>query len=454
MENVELFEAEHKGRGLRSTRDLFAGEVVFSEPSFSAVVLDSATSQVCHNCFRRQAKLHSCAVCHFAHYCDRTCQTACWEEHKYECDAIRKRTTPTNENVRLVARVLWRMQKQTGIITDSQLVSVNALKEHQADMGDAELTELQKNVKHFLDYWPGKAQPHDLVSHLFAIIKVNGVTLSDQRGLQSVGLALFPNLALVNHDCGPNCTVILNHGNQSAVNSALHSNRRVELRALEKVPAGTELTVSYVDFLSLSADRQAALKQRYHFTCSCQHCVHHTKDDLMMATLDTASAEQVKEVTAFSKENLDKMNAFRSAGNFTEVGHLVAEVLSRQQGVLADTHLSVLSVLALGMEASAVTHMSTQGAAYAARMLQGYTKLYHHNNGQLGLATMRAGVAHWHAGLIEAAHGMICKAYAILMVSHGPNHAITRDLEVIRRQTEQELRIFNAAKNQPMDARH
>lgn len=46
------------------------------------------------------------------------------------------------------------------------------------------------------------------------------------------------------------------------------------------------------------------------------------------------------------------------------------------------------------------------------------------------MATMRAGVTHWHAGLIEVGHGMICKAYAILMITHGPNHPITKDLEV------------------------
>lgn len=46
------------------------------------------------------------------------------------------------------------------------------------------------------------------------------------------------------------------------------------------------------------------------------------------------------------------------------------------------------------------------------------------------MATMRAGVTHWHAGLIKVGHEMICKAYAILMVTHGPNHAITKDLEV------------------------
>lgn len=46
------------------------------------------------------------------------------------------------------------------------------------------------------------------------------------------------------------------------------------------------------------------------------------------------------------------------------------------------------------------------------------------------MASMRAGVSHWQAGEIEVGHAMVCRAYAILMVTHGPTHPITKDLEV------------------------
>ncbi|MGH0170600.1 UNVERIFIED_CONTAM: hypothetical protein FKN15_059708 [Acipenser sinensis] len=40
MENVEVFNSEGKGRGLRATKELWAGDVLFAEPSYSAVVFD------------------------------------------------------------------------------------------------------------------------------------------------------------------------------------------------------------------------------------------------------------------------------------------------------------------------------------------------------------------------------------------------------------------------------
>ncbi|XP_073334178.1 histone-lysine N-methyltransferase SMYD1a isoform X1 [Pagrus major] len=451
MESAELFDAGKKGRGLRATRELNTGEVVFAEPSFAAVVFDSLATQVCHSCFRHQANLHRCAQCKFAHYCDRTCQTACWDEHKQECGAIKKLGTAPSENVRLAARVLWRIHKDTGIAYDSQLVSVDQLEDHVADLPEEDLKKLKSDVHKFQGYWSHgrKQHPVEYISRIFGIIKCNGFTLSDQRGLQAVGVGLFPNLCLVNHNCWPNCTVILNHGNQSALSSALHSQRRIELRAMGIIPEGAELTVSYVDFLNVSADRQKKLKERFHFECTCEHCSQHIKDDLMMATAESKpSADKVKEVTAFSKECLEKIERSRVEKEYPEVVKLCRECLEKQENVLADTHLYKLRVLSIAGEVLSYLHHFSEAAEHARRMVEGYMKLYHPNNAQLGMAIMRAGVTHWHAGQIEAGHGLICQAYRILMVTHGPNHAITKDLESMRMQTEMELKMFKQNKDE------
>ncbi|XP_056314862.1 histone-lysine N-methyltransferase SMYD1a [Danio aesculapii] len=446
---VEVFGAGLKGRGLRGTKDLSAGEVVFAEASFAAVVFDSLSLQVCHSCFRRQVNPHRCAQCKFAHYCDRTCQRAAWDEHKKECSAIRNIGKAPNENVRLVARILWRIQKHTGLVSDSQLTTLDMLEDHLSRMTPEDLKELKADVKTFYTYWPkkSKAVGEDYVSHLFGVISCNGFTLSDQRGLQLVGIGLFPNLCLVNHDCWPNCTVILNHGDQSALDASFHSSRRIELRALEPISAGQELTVSYVDFLSVSTDRQRLLKQQYYFDCKCEHCVNGTKDELMTAVKPTEdgkqpSADVVKQLTDFSLQALVKIEAARAQGNFHEVIRICRECLEKQDPVFADTNVHVLRVLSTASEVLSFLQQFQDAARYAQRMVDGYMKLYHPNNAQLGMAIMRAGVTHWHAGLIEGAHGLICRAYGILMITHGPHHPISRDLEAMRRQTETELRMF------------
>uniref|UniRef100_A0A3B1IUM4 [histone H3]-lysine(4) N-trimethyltransferase n=1 Tax=Astyanax mexicanus TaxID=7994 RepID=A0A3B1IUM4_ASTMX len=449
---VEVFAAGEKGRGLRTTKEMQPGEVVFAEASFAAVVFDSLSMQVCHNCFRRQAYPHRCAQCKFAYYCDRTCQHAAWEEHKQECAAIRQQGKAPNESVRLAARTLWRMQRHTSKVSDGQLTTLDFLEDHISKMSPEDLKVLNGNVQKFKEYWPSKSKQFgvDYLQHIFGVINCNAYTMSDQKGLQAVGVGLFPNLCLVNHDCRPNCTVILNHGNQTFLDASFHSQRRIELRALGNISEGEELTVSYVDFLNVSKDRQQQLKRQYYFDCNCEYCAGGVKDDLMTAVKEKdgkkPSAEQVKEVTEFTTQALAKIEQARTEGNFQEVVKLCRECLEKQQSVLADTHLSLLRVLRIASEVLSYLQMFQDAANYASRLVEGYAKLYQPNSAQLGMATMRAGVIHWHAGNIEIGHGMICQAFAILMITHGPHHPITKDLESMRTQTEMELRMFKQNK--------
>lgn len=49
-----------------------------------------------------------------------------------------------------------------------------------------------------------------------------------------------------------------------------------------KIEEGEELTVSYVDYLNLSEERQRLLKTQYFFDCTCEHCKNKTHDDVKM----------------------------------------------------------------------------------------------------------------------------------------------------------------------------
>ncbi|XP_067898585.1 histone-lysine N-methyltransferase Smyd1-like isoform X2 [Heterodontus francisci] len=435
MEKVEIFNTDGKGRGLKAKQELLSGDVVFAEPAYAAVVFDNLTHQVCHSCFKKQTKLQRCGQCKFAHYCDRTCQRAAWSEHKNECVAIRNYGKPINETIRLASRVLWRMAREGDIVSEDRISSLEDLQDHVDDLSEEEKTQLTSDVEVLGSFWHSNNQHFDIqsIAHIFGVINCNGFTISDQHGLQAVGVGLFPNLCLINHDCWPNCTVILNNG-------------KIELRAIQKIKAGEELTVSYVDFLNLSADRRNQLKKHYYFDCTCEYCTKGIKDDLMQALKEEdvkkPSEETVKEVIEFSKMALEKIDNDRSEGLWSNVVKLCRECLKKQEPVLADTNLYLLKFLSLTSEVLSYLQYFDEAAGYARRMVEGYQKLYHHNNAQLGMSLMRAGVTHWHAGLIESGHAMICQANGILLVTHGPTHPIAKDLESMRYQTEMELRMF------------
>nr|XP_060637333.1 histone-lysine N-methyltransferase SMYD1 isoform X1 [Anolis sagrei ordinatus] len=447
METVEVFDTDGKGRGLKTTKEFWAGDVIFAERAYAAVVFDSLTHLVCHTCFKRHAKLHRCGQCKFAHYCDRTCQKDAWVNHKSECAAIKKHGKAPNENIRLAARIMWRIEREGGGLTEGCFVSIDSLQNHVEHFGEEEKKELRLDLESFLEFWPHDCKQFGMqyISHILGVINCNGFTLSDQRGLQAVGVGIFPNLCLVNHDCWPNCTVIFNNGNHEAVRSMFHTQMRIELRALGKISVGEELTVSYVDFLNVCEDRRQQLKKQYYFDCTCEHCQKGIKDDLMLAVKegeDKPSPDVVKDVIQFSKEAIEKMDKARSEGLYKEVVKLCRTCLEKQEPVLGDTNIYMLRILSILSEVLSYLQHVDEAAGYSKRMADGYLKLYHPNNAQLGMALMRAGVTHWHAGLIEAGHGMICKAYAILLVTHGPTHPITKDLEAMRIQTEMELRMF------------
>lgn len=75
----------------------------------------------------------------------------------------------------LAARVLWRIHKRTGIVTDSQLISVDQLQDHVADLSEEDQKQLRIDVRNFLEYWSygSKQCSADEISHIFGIVRMN-----------------------------------------------------------------------------------------------------------------------------------------------------------------------------------------------------------------------------------------------------------------------------------------
>lgn len=82
-----------------------------------------------------------------------------------------------------------------------------------------------------------------------------------------------------------------------------------------KIAEGEEITVSYVDYLNLSEERQRLLKTQYYFDCTCENCKNKTHDDVKMGGKEVDGVKVcVSEFTARWQKGLNACATFRSDG--------------------------------------------------------------------------------------------------------------------------------------------
>lgn len=72
----------------------------------------------------------------------------------------------------LAARIMWRLYKDGGVISDLQLTSLDDLEDHISDIPEMDLKELKVDIHNFLDYWPRTSKQHnvDSISHIFGLV--------------------------------------------------------------------------------------------------------------------------------------------------------------------------------------------------------------------------------------------------------------------------------------------
>lgn len=125
--------------------------------------------------------------------------------------------------------------------------------------------------------------------------QINNFTCTDEAGRGGVGLGVYPAAALLNHGCQGNVGVTYAYaaGLEGAVHGQCAGGRVTEtgadgrpsyapprhaapvqmMRALRAIPAGEELTHTYVEPFKAVLERQALLEHTYAFKCSCPACL-------------------------------------------------------------------------------------------------------------------------------------------------------------------------------------
>ncbi|GMF60736.1 unnamed protein product [Phytophthora fragariaefolia] len=97
------------------------------------------------------------------------------------------------------------------------------------------------------------------ILELFGRVNCNAFSVANDVTNAAVGIGMFPEGALFNHDCDPNCVVSFNE-------------REMRVHVVRDVEVGEELTVSYVELMQSTKARRKELKESYFFDCECKRC--------------------------------------------------------------------------------------------------------------------------------------------------------------------------------------
>uniref|UniRef100_M4BP63 MYND-type domain-containing protein n=1 Tax=Hyaloperonospora arabidopsidis (strain Emoy2) TaxID=559515 RepID=M4BP63_HYAAE len=266
-----------KGRCAVASKALPAGSRVLQTFATSAVSSPSS----CDSCFVSQVSLSRCTGCRIARYCSRRCQQLDWPQHRWECQAWRSipaaHASPTLLLVTRLAFKLFRSSKITEEARNAVLTLCHHLHDHSEKKRQV-FDDMTQLVLLLLSRYKASAKQQipsfdeleiDLkmeILKLFGRVNCNAFSIANGVTNEALGIGLFPEGALFNHDCDPNSIVSF-------------KGREMLVHVVKDVAAGQEITFSYVELLQSTQARRSELKESYFFDCECARCQAALKEE-------------------------------------------------------------------------------------------------------------------------------------------------------------------------------
>ncbi|XP_049910519.1 histone-lysine N-methyltransferase SMYD3 isoform X1 [Epinephelus moara] len=415
---LERFVSPGKGNGLRATARIKKGELVYSAEPLACCVSGKLARDVCHHCFTRRETLLRCSQCKMARYCNTTCQKQAWSGHKRECKCLQSLLprVPT-DSVRLAARLIFALLSPL----KSSSEELYTLEEHESHLSSMpeqkkqglcqlaamlemylqqEIPDLATEVTSTLP--PSCREPLSLI----AKVTCNCFTISDGE-LQEIGVGLYPSLSLLNHDCRPNCVMVF-------------VGTKLQLRAVQDINPEDELTISYIETLSLKEDRQRQLEDQYLFTCHCQHCDSQDKDGLMLSGEEST--------WRLLKEALTRLEGLKAESKWQALQESCSHLLSTVGGDVPDENLYKLRMTDMALDACIHLGHWEEALTYGEKSLPIYRQYYPDPHPVHGVQLIRVGKLQHYLEHIEDALDTFKQAYQIMKVTHGHDHPMTTDL--------------------------
>ncbi|XP_060860952.1 SET and MYND domain-containing protein 4-like isoform X1 [Metopolophium dirhodum] len=295
---IELCYSKAKGRYFVASTKIEYGELLIFENPFAFVLLPEYYNSFCYNCCV-PLKYYSvpCDNCCTILFCgDKCLQEAMNSYHRWEC----KQGTSIFKCIG-IAHLALRLTIETSQANSNNDQIYNLLT-HINDLKSLELYQYSLTATLLLIYLQKKTDffekhpnlvldsvGNELLHHMTRLV-CNGNAISTHmlsdydsgsrtsiidESQPRIGTAIFPTSSLLNHSCDPNI---------------FSSNilKYVVIKASRDISEGEEITNCYgPNFLRMRlVERQASLKNQYHFDCECSMCLDPQTDDLFFKTFE------------------------------------------------------------------------------------------------------------------------------------------------------------------------
>ncbi|XP_043704587.1 histone-lysine N-methyltransferase ASHR1 isoform X1 [Telopea speciosissima] len=481
-----------KGRCLVSIRDFSPGDVIISQEPYASVPNNSSVDVKCDGCFT-SSNLKKCSACQAVWYCGSMCQKLEWKLHRLECQALaglsknrRKSVTPS---IRLMMRLYLKRKLQSEQVipktaTDNYnlveaLVSrilihyllvnnvlapytfwpffvffFNSLSwlfdltiDFLQDMPDIDENQLvlyaqMANLVNLILQWPDINIKE--IAENFSKLACNAHTICDSE-LRPLGTGLYPVVSIINHSCLPN-SVLVFEGNEAVV------------RAMEPIPKGTEVLISYIETAGSTATRLKALKEQYLFTCTCSRCMkvgldddiqesailegYRCKDDkcngFLLRDADDNSfrcqqcgllrkKEEIDQITSEVKLLSDKASTSLSS-DYPEACAMYKMIEKLQLKLRHSLSVNLMRTRETLLKILMELKYWREALTYCKLTIPVYQRIYPIVHPLLGLQHYTSGKLEWLLGDTEDAIKSFAKAVDILHITHGRNTPFMKDL--------------------------
>ena len=286
-----------RGRHVTATRLLEAGECVFVEAApIGQTVHDSFSELVCHCCYgplpdgvaggvaigaghppssdaaaRSAAKSSKlgCDKCGGVFYCSQACADLFAATHATECEFVQQLrlagVSADTATLRLYVRLL-----QTSHSNAAALSRIEQMQEHYDDCSAERRAALDTQADGLRQFLPPALHfDRARVARLIDRVHTNAFAVGDPAG-ETRGTGLYIDAgSYFNHSCDPTACVSF-------------LGRTLRVHVLRDLKVGEEVSISYVELYAGRPARQAALRAKKGFDCTCERCVHPPANDLAL----------------------------------------------------------------------------------------------------------------------------------------------------------------------------